>query len=512
MASVVRGQPGNGLAANPCPAHVAPYPTCVPHPPSRHSAIPADFSKVDSILRHLQQTESPDWFGEVMHCSTQVSYLLLQNYNISRFNFYSYNLHLVVLTALFFGQRIWFFLWHLTRFSDEHGPRFACHSALALVLVDSIYCSVQLISKDFIVGGCCLAAPLLSNVLFYFVYLKRDMGDAETNTNVFTAELFGMLSRCVYHSLETAYCIGVLPVRFLQYEDVYFDISRCLVLTAFVAIHAFFSLLCLELHCLGSEVLQQTRMLGSWRLVPDLARLKSASPRPAEWSHHNCPYPRGAVVSCKGHYYEAVAMLNTCAPTSHPLCIWPIAFALVDFQRAKTIVLAALLILNGALVHLVLWSNHWSMYAVMLIPNCSHFLYVKYRRSHSFFNPAHLNLRQLQWDFNIKLPRSDKVNSMMGGPSGLSWNFHNCRSRGGYGDNMFEEEADTGHLDILADTAGGNGGGGHTMGDGFGKNVRFPRFLQSPNPVFISAVSASTLSFFGAPGTDESDPEGVDET
>jgi len=265
---------------------------------------------------------------------------------------------------------------------------------------------MQLVLKDSLVGSLYLAIPLLSSVLFYHVYLK-------TNTNVFTAELFSMLSRCVYHSLETAYCIGVLPLKFLQYEYIYYDTSRCMVLTAFVTVHIFLSLFCLELHCLGSEVLQQTRMLGEWRWIPDLSRLKSISPKPAEWSYQNCPYPRGAVVKCKGRYYEAMATLNTCMPTSPSQCISPVAFVLGDSQRTKALVLAALLVLNATLVHLMLWSNQWSMYAVMLVPNCCHFMYVKYRRAHSFFNPAHLNLRQLQWDLKIEMPQY-KLNGGIG--------------------------------------------------------------------------------------------------
>merc|ERR1719230_1479773 len=101
-----------------------------------------------------------------------------------------------------------------------------------------------------------------------------------------------MLSRCVYHSFETAYCFGVLPLRFLQHECIYYDTSRCIVLTALVTVHTFLSLFCLELLCLGSEVLQQTRMLGEWRWIPDPSMQKSISPKPAEWSNHNCPYLR----------------------------------------------------------------------------------------------------------------------------------------------------------------------------------------------------------------------------
>eukprot|EP00747_Dinoflagellata_sp_TGD_P060317 gnl/TRDRNA2_/TRDRNA2_151969_c0_seq3.p1 gnl/TRDRNA2_/TRDRNA2_151969_c0~~gnl/TRDRNA2_/TRDRNA2_151969_c0_seq3.p1 ORF type:complete len:395 (-),score=43.23 gnl/TRDRNA2_/TRDRNA2_151969_c0_seq3:23-1177(-) len=345
---------------------------------SQNFDIPADFSKVDSILRHLQQTESHDWLGEITHCCTQVCYLLLQNYNISRLNFYNYNFHLIMLTGLFLAQRIWIFLWRVAQFSDAHGLRFACHITLFFVVLDSLYCVMQLVIKDSFTGSLYLATPLLGSVLFYHIYLK-------TNTNVFTAELFSMLSRCVYHSLEMAYCIGVLPLRFLQYEYIYYDASRCMVLTAFVTVHTFLMLFCLELHCLGSEVLQQTRMLGEWRWIPDLSTLKSITPKPAEWAYHNCPYPRGAVVRCKGKYYQAMSTLNTCAPTCPSQIIYPIAFIMGDSQRTKALVLAACLFLNAILVNFVLWSSQWSIYAVMLIPNCGHFLYVKYRKSHTSF-------------------------------------------------------------------------------------------------------------------------------
>ena len=51
--------------------------------------------------------------------------MLLQNYNITRLNIQSSNFHLILLTAFFFAQRIWFFLWRMTQFSDGHGLRFA---------------------------------------------------------------------------------------------------------------------------------------------------------------------------------------------------------------------------------------------------------------------------------------------------------------------------------------------------------------------------------------------------
>lgn len=418
-----------------------------PGTPPQYLEIGSDFLKIDSMLRHLQQTESHDWVGEVTHCCAQVGYLLLQNYNISRFNFYNYNFHLIVLTALFFAQRIWVSMWRVTQFSDAHGTRFACHMLLFMVLLDSLYCGMQLVIKDSFAGSLYLTTPLLSSVLFHLVYLKSN-----PDTNVFTAELFSMLSRCVYHSFETAYCIGVLPLKFLQFEYIYFDATRCMILTAFVTVHSFLSVLCLELHCLGSEVLQQTRMLGEWRCIPDLSRLKAVSPKPAEWSHHNCPYPRGAVVRCKGRYYEAMATLNTCTPTSLSQCIHPIAFVLGDSQRTKALVLLSLLILTAALVPLILCSNQWSMYAVMIVPNCGHFLYVKYRRSHAFFNPAHLNLRKLQWDLDMCAPQG-KLNGAGQSIPGLPL-----------------------------------GGPGMPV-------------LQYPNPLFLSAVSASTMFFFGPSGS-----------
>lgn len=417
--------------------------------------------------------------GEITHCCTQVCYLLLQNYNISRFNFYNYNFHLIVLTTLFFARRIWVFLWRVTQFSDAHGLRFACHIVLFLVLLDSLYCGMQLVLKDSLVGGLYLATPLLVGLLFHLVYLK-------SNTNVFTAELFSMLSRCVYHSLESAYCIGVLPLKFLQYEHVYFDASRCMVLTAFVTLHTLLSLFCLELHCLGSEVLQQTRMLGEWQCIPDITRHKPSSPKPAEWSYHNCPYPRGAVVRCKGRYYEAMATLNTCSPTSPSQCINPIAFILGDSQRTRTLVLAAVLLLNTALVPFILASSQWSMYAVLMIPNCGQFLYVKYRKTHAFFNPAHLNLRQLQWDLNLALPqkangaRSCNNIGLLGG-----WGSANGQDDG-------EEDSQNNHLDDAAGDGYSNANHSDSM-DAFS-------CLQCRNPLFMSAVSASTMFFFGPSG------------
>eukprot|EP00930_Biecheleria_cincta_P034467 TRINITY_DN23823_c0_g1_i1.p1 TRINITY_DN23823_c0_g1~~TRINITY_DN23823_c0_g1_i1.p1 ORF type:complete len:485 (+),score=58.78 TRINITY_DN23823_c0_g1_i1:33-1487(+) len=436
--------------------------------PARHQQYcdtPADFSKVDSILSHLQQTESHDWVAEITHWSTQVCYLLLQNYNIARLSFQSYNFHLIFLTTLFFAQRIWFFLWRVTQFSDAHGLRFACHLTLFLVLLDSLYCALQLVIRDTFFASVYLVLPLLLSILFYQWYLK-------SQTNVFTAELFNMLSRCMYHSLETAYCIGVLPLRFLRYEYIYYDLSRCALLTAISTAHIFLSLLCLELHCLGSEALQQTRMLGEWRRITDLAT--KTPKKPTEWSCHSCPYPRGAIVRCKGRYYEAMAFLNTSMPTCPRRCILPIAFVLGDAKRAKALILGALLVLNVVLFQLVLWSNQWVMYAIMIVPNTIHFLYVKCRKSHSFFNPAHLNLRQLQWDLNIDVPQS-KIAAGESTPFG-----------GGF---------DRGWADGLP----GDSDFGH--GRGYGQSLGADDCVQCPNPLFMSAISASTSFFFGPAGS-----------
>jgi len=438
--------------------------------PQHYYESPAGIHKVDSILRHLQQTESHDWVGEITHWGTQVLYLLLQNYNITRLSIQSSNFHLIFLTTFFFAQRIWFFLWRMTQFSDAHGVRFACHLTLFFVTVDSLYCGLTLAMQDSL-AGIYLALPLLLSVLFYHGYLK-------SQTNVFTAEIFNMLRRCGYHSLEAAYCIGVLPLRFVRYDYIYYDTSRCAFLTFLVTVHIFLSFLCLELHCLGSEALQQTRMLGEWRRMSELAPKHA---KPQEWSSHSCPYPRGAVVLCKGRYYEALAALNTVMPTSPQSLIWPIAYILGDSQRAKAFMLVALLMLNVVLVQLVVWSNQWIMYAIMIIPNSIHFLYVKLRTTHSFFNPAHLNLRQLQWDLSMAPPRGEgQSDSLLMRTRG--WNSDGVGFHTGW-DRGLQKSA-------LTELKHRHNGFARNPADDFGE-------YYCPNPLFASAVAASTSFFFG---------------
>ncbi|CAE7631792.1 HET-E1, partial [Symbiodinium sp. KB8] len=260
--------------------------------PQRYYESPAGIHKVDSILRHLQQTESHDWVGEITHWGTQVLYLLLQNYNITRLSIQSSNFHLIFLTTFFFAQRIWWVFpladdavlgeeVHFMDLCDGCVNEDLCHLTLFFVTVDSLYCGLTLAMQDSL-AGIYLALPLLLSVLFYHGYLK-------SQTNVFTAEIFNMLRRCGYHSLEAAYCIGVLPLRFVRYDYIYYDTSRCAFLTFLVTVHIFLSFLCLELHCLGSEALQQTRMLGEWRRMSELAPKHA---KPQEWSSHSCPYPR----------------------------------------------------------------------------------------------------------------------------------------------------------------------------------------------------------------------------
>lgn len=432
-------------------------------------------------LRHFQ-TEGHDWLGELGYCATIICYLALQNYNISGFMFYNYNAHLIILLVMFFAQRIWFILWRTAQFSDGPGLRFAVHIVLFFIFLDSFYCVMHLAKKESFTASLYLATPLTASVLFYNVYLK-------VHTNVFTAELFNMLSRCVYHSLEMWYCIGVLPLRFLQTEFLYCDTSRCMLLSCFITMHSFIMMFCLELHCLGSEVLQQTRMLGEWRSIADPSTLQPPSAKPLEWSYHNCPYPRGAAVQCKGRYYEAVATLNTSDPSCSPYLLNAIVFGLADYERTRTLVLAATLVLNLCLLPCIMWSNHWSMYGVMLFPICVHFLHVKYRHHHAFFNPARLNLAQLQWDLNAEMTQC-RLNSGLPPLNGRQhadpWSDNADDAMDNHHDGNYDEDRPDGppsSTNPLMDVLGDHGGAG-----------------QLQYPLFMSAVSASTMFFFGAAG------------
>lgn len=227
-------------------------------------------------------------------------------------------------------------------------------------------------------------------------------------------------------------------------------------------------------------MLQQTRMLGEWRQVSEES-LKSLFPKaadwPKEWSHHNCPYPRGSVVQCKGKYYEALAMLNTSAPSCRSIYISLISFALADVERTKTLLLAAICLLNISLLPFIVWSNQWSTYSAMLVPIPAHFCYLKSSRYHAFFNPAPLNLAQLQWDLNAQIPQHEGSDGgrTLNGQNGLSNNW--LQDVGGEG-------IDHSNMDMLPD---------------------FDAMQAKLDcPLFMSGVSASTLFFFGAPRHEES--------
>eukprot|EP00434_Breviolum_minutum_P027432 symbB.v1.2.024252.t1/scaffold2281.1/size83474/5 len=140
--------------------------------------------------------------------------------------------------------------------------------------------------------------------------------------------------------------------------------------------------------------------------------------------------------------------------------------------------LVALLMMNVVLVQLVLWSNQWIMYAIMIIPNTVHFMYVKLRTSHAFFNPAHLNLRQLQWNL-----------SMTGG-TGQS-DFMGPNWKDGFG-NFGRGTPTWSNLELKH--RGQNGDLGDHFVKGFGDS-------GYPDPLFMSAVAASTSFFFGNAGS-----------
>jgi hypothetical protein len=219
-------------------------------------------------------------------------------------------------------------------------------------------------------------------------------------------------------------------------------------------------------------------MLGEWRPVPEES-LKSLFPKPAEWpkewSHHNCPYPRGAVVQCKGSYYEALSMLNTSAPSCRSIYVNLISFALADAERTKTLVLAAICLLNIALLPFIMWSNQWSTYSAMLIPIPAHFCYVKSPRYHAFFNPAPLNLARLQWDLNAQMPQHDGVQTL-NGQNGLSNKWL---------EDISDEGLDHASMDLM-------------LSDYEARSAKLDC------PLFMSGVSASTVFFFGAPRHEES--------
>jgi len=316
--------------------------------------------------------------------------------------------------------------------------------------------------------------------------------------------LFSMLSRCVYHSLEIAYCIGVLPLRFLQSEYVYYDAPRCLLFTAFITAHTYVMLLCLELHCLGPEVLQQARMLGEWRWVPD-PKVKSMPQKIiGNWSLHECPYPRGAIVRYLGHYYEAVATLNTRTPTRYSQFISTVASVLGDSHCTKAWVLAALLVLNVALVLLILWSNQWSMYVVMLIPNYGNFFFVKYRRCHAFFNQAPLDLKQFQKE-QMEMPMYKSNGAMHHDANGHQYGGE-CSCE----DDMMDEDGNhqQHQQEALADGRCDGTDLSNYLADAAGAAV-----LQYHNPLFVSAISTSTTFFFGnactGPAASDLEPVGL---
>jgi hypothetical protein len=433
----------------------------------------------------LLRAESHDWPGELAHYATIMSYAVLQNYSLLGLSFYSYNFHLMMLIAFFLAQRIWFFLWRAAQFSDAHGPRFAVHSVLFFVLLDSLYCAVQLHLKESFAGSLYLVAPLGGSLLFYHVHLKT-----RVYSNVFTTELFSMLSRVLYHSFENWYCIGVLPLKFLPYEYMYIDTSRCMMLTGFVAVHGFLMLFCLELHCLGPEVLQQTRMLGEWRLISDPATLKPQDPKPAEWSYQNCPYQRGQVVQCKGRFYEAMATFNTSSPTCPSQCISLMTFILADSERTKVLVLASICCLAIALLPFIIWHNQWPMYAAMLVPIGAHFIFVKCPRYHAFFNPAPLNLAHLQFELSSEMSQY-KINGSGIAPANGAW--------GAYADGLMDENSEDAQLE---DEAASSNGSLDNLNEML-PDVGFPNQLQCP--LFMSAVSASTLFFFGNSGAPRHD-------
>jgi len=322
--------------------------------------------QLQSVLGHAEALHEPigqdALLFEVLFYLYLVAHLLLQNFNIYKANIYNYNVSLLLLTMMTLCKRIMVKYLSSTRGVAVQVAR-GTHTAVTLALIAAVT-----INSVFFITQLFLAHPLVNFLFLFYPSLLSvcifGVGDGGERRGTGRA-LVRRIYRLLYSAMEYAYYVGVLPLRFLQHDYLYYDLARCMLLVAFVFANALVMLLAHMLRTSFIDLYMQARALGRWE--PYLPEDEEEKPKESvrEWSAQYGPYRRGAVVTHQGGFFVAKYAQNTIQPGR---ILLPALLYILFKNPSRTHL--ALIGAQGVVVTvqlgLLLSSNHWTVYGVML--------------------------------------------------------------------------------------------------------------------------------------------------
>eukprot|EP00164_Ancoracysta_twista_P001170 GFYU01001540.1.p1 GENE.GFYU01001540.1~~GFYU01001540.1.p1 ORF type:complete len:390 (+),score=39.61 GFYU01001540.1:175-1344(+) len=288
-----------------------------------------------------------------------VTYLLIQNFIIYSSNFYNYNLYLLFLTVIYLSKRVIYKYYCLLRTEYPLGistSQTCLNIVLLLFLIaNGGYLVLQIVLRNGLVTALHLVYPCIAYGLFIFPESQAQPPSIQYR-----------LKMLLWNTFDCAYWAGVLPMQFLQYEYLYFDSSRCLIMIAFVATNSFvmFATQFLANRQLSFEI---QSAYAFWREIASDEEVLSQSA--TKWSS-SVVYEHGAVVTHNGVSYRGVGAANRVEP--HSTILGRVVMHLCSTERVDSLRRYLLLLqsmVTGVLFLLVLYSPYWCLYSLLMLFN-----------------------------------------------------------------------------------------------------------------------------------------------
>eukprot|EP01095_Lingulamoeba_sp_RSL-Kostka_P009154 TRINITY_DN3138_c0_g1_i1.p1 TRINITY_DN3138_c0_g1~~TRINITY_DN3138_c0_g1_i1.p1 ORF type:complete len:583 (-),score=55.16 TRINITY_DN3138_c0_g1_i1:75-1790(-) len=192
-----------------------------------------------------------------------ISHLFLQNYNIYRTNFYNYNFYILFLTMIILCKR---FLMKYLQQVKRNNPFYLSGSHICLnliiitiVTVNAVYLIIQLFMNHPFQQFLFLFYPSLVSLLLFDLNKKKISTSSENYSSL-------KFQRLIYDSLEYGYYVALLPVRFLQYDYLYYDLFRCFIIGIYVFLNSFVLLSSQLLMTSFNELYLHSQTFGYWKL------------------------------------------------------------------------------------------------------------------------------------------------------------------------------------------------------------------------------------------------------
>merc|ERR1712137_202105 len=350
---------------DPPPTHVTSFPP--QFTPSTHEYGP--YSPIDCFLRRIDEHHRPikhqSIHFEISLFLYLISHLFLQNYNIYQANFYNYNFSLLFLTIILLSER--FRRKYMQQVKREHPIYTGTHILLnviiiSLVVINACYFIAQLLLSHSLTNCLFLCYPPL--MLAWGFRRKR-----QKEYDSMDAALAWRLRKILLTAFNFAYYIGLLPLKFLQHDYLYFDMVRCVLLLVYVFLNSFVMLFAQLLLTSFNDLYLQSQLLGYWKSFSPAndAERKYFLDNAKEWKEDTI-YPKGTVLLHQGKLFIAQGEENTCRPDSGFLIV--LLFHLFNNpERMHVLLIGLQLFVVMSQLALLINSNYWNVYGVMIIFN-----------------------------------------------------------------------------------------------------------------------------------------------